>query len=378
MGETFDESRIEAIATAAAEALELSAYGAEPWELALQLLNSEFPNAYFALVNQDFLNNRMNQAVSWNIEPSLVNSYSDYYAFINPYQTLWTSLKSGEILSSEEVFPVRNIRNSEFYSDWLSKAEGRTAGIGLKIDAGPNDTVYFPMHSAEDYIENYTRPFVEILTRLRGPLGRAIRISRSLVDAGRGLTARAALVGSHQGPSFVVDHTMRVVDMNSAADVLLQKPGFVSLRGGKIVFSEKQIGQRLVNSVRDLSFSPFTQTSRLSWDGGGKWLISLSRLPTDPTHRLLGSRAQILVTLKDLSQKPVGSDFAEFGRLFHLTPAELRLSAALGHGQSLSDAAASLGITFETARQRLKQIFQKTGVSKQSELCVMLARFENY
>ena len=378
MGDAFDEARITAIATATAEALEQAAFGAESWELALKLLNAEFPNAYLALVNQDFLNNRMNQAISWNLDPTLMTSYSEYYAFINPYQALWTSVKSGGILSSEDIFPVSNIRNSEFYNDWLFKAEGRTAGIGLKIDASPTDTIYLPMHSPENYIEHYARPFTEILKRLRGPLERAVRVSRVLQDAGNGIAAKAALAGNGSEAAFVIDHTMRLQDANPLATTLLRKAGFVSFRGGRLVFHDKALAERLGHLVRSLTASALCQVSRVGWDdGSGKWLISLTRVPTDPVQRLIAPRTQILIKLTNLARPPAGGDLTEFGRLFHLTPAELRLAAALGDGQSLSDAASSLGITFETARQRLKQVFQKTSTAKQSELCVMLARFHN-
>ena len=373
----FDDDRITAIATAAAEALELAAFGAEPWELTLKLLNAEFPNAYFALVNQDFLNDRMNQAMAWNIDPALMESYGEYYAFINPYQALWTSVKSGGILNSEAVYPASNIRNSEFYNDWLFKAEGRTAGIGLKIDASPTDTIYLPMHAPEGYIERYDRPFTEILTRLRGPLERAIRISRALQEAGDGIAARVALAGNDRDPAFVVDRAMRLLDANSAATALLQRAGFVSFRGGRLRFHDKALAERLVHLARDMASSALSQTSRVGWDGGGKWLISLTRLPVGQVERVIAPRAQILITLKDLAQVPPSGDLTEFARLFSLTPAETRLAAALGDGMALGDAATSLGITFETARQRLKQVFRKTGTAKQSELCVMLARFQN-
>lgn len=377
MGETFDEGRIAAIAATAAEALELAAFGAEPWELVLKLLNAAFPNAYFALMNQDFLNDRMNQGIAWNIDPALLESYGEYYAFINPYQALWTSVKSGGILNSEAMYPVRNIRSTEFYNDWLFKAEGRTAGIGLKIDASPTDTIYLPMHSPESHIKHYARPFTEILTRLRGPLERAIRISRALQEAGDGIAARVALAGNDREPAFVVDGSLRLLDANAAASALLQRPGFISLRGGRLVFRDKVLAERLAHLAGNMASSALSQTSRLGWDGGGKWLIALTRLPVDPVQRIIAPRAQILITLRDLAQKQAGGDLREFARLFHLTPAETRLAAALGDGMSLGDAATSLGITFETARQRLKQVFRKTGTARQSELCVMLARFHD-
>lgn len=48
----------------------------------------------------------------------------------------------------------------------------------------------------------------------------------------------------------------------------------------------------------------------------------------------------------------------------------------LFEGLSLSAAAEMLGITRETARHRLKQIFQKTGVHRQSALISLMHRME--
>lgn len=378
MGEAFDDQRIASVAAEVGEALELAAIGAEPWELALHLLNAEFPNAYFALVNQDFLHGRMNHAVSWNIDPSLVASYSEYYAFINPYQERWMALKSGEILSSEAVFPVRNIRNTEFYNDWLFKAEGRTAGIGLKLDASPTDTIYLPMHTGEDYIAHYSEASVEILARLRGPLERAIRVSRALQRTGNDIAARAALINQDKGPALVVDHSMHIVEANTEAVGLLRQDSLAGSRRGRLQFRDKALSERVVHRVRALASSPLGETSRIGWDdGSSKWLVSLARLPTDRVQRLLAPRAQILLRLTDLAARRLSGDLTEFARLFHLTPAEMRLAAALGDGLSLTDAATGLSITFETARQRLKQVFQKTGTTKQSELCVLITRFHN-
>lgn len=366
------------MATEVGEALELAAIGAEPWELALRLLNAEFPNAYFALVNQDFLHGRVNHAVSWNIDPSLVASYSEYYAFINPYQERWMALKSGGILSSEAVYPVKNIRRTEFYNDWLFKADGRTAGIGLKLDASPTDTIYLPMHTQEDYIAHYAEASTEILKRLRGPLERAIRISRTLQRTGGDVAARAALVGHGEGPALVVDHSMRIIEANTEAAGLLRQDALAGSRHGRLRFRDKALSERVAHRVRVLTSSPLSEACRIGWDdGSSKWLLSLIRLPADPVQRLLAPRPQILLRLTNLSAPPPSSDLAEFARLFRLTPAETRLAAALGGGLSLTDAATGLGITFETARQRLKQVFQKTGTAKQSELCVLLVRFHS-
>jgi DNA-binding CsgD family transcriptional regulator len=57
---------------------------------------------------------------------------------------------------------------------------------------------------------------------------------------------------------------------------------------------------------------------------------------------------------------------------FGLTPAEARLALHLVAGETLRSAEAKLGITYETARTHLKNIFDKTGTCRQAELVVVI------
>ena len=59
-------------------------------------------------------------------------------------------------------------------------------------------------------------------------------------------------------------------------------------------------------------------------------------------------------------------------RRFGLTPAEAKLALQLVAGEPLRSAAVKLGISYETARTELKNIFNKTGTSRQAELLVVI------
>ena len=64
--------------------------------------------------------------------------------------------------------------------------------------------------------------------------------------------------------------------------------------------------------------------------------------------------------------KRAGSDFLV--DLFGLSPSEARLAWAIAQGMSISEAAADLGLTVETARNYSKKIYAKTGARGQAEL----------
>jgi DNA-binding CsgD family transcriptional regulator len=59
-------------------------------------------------------------------------------------------------------------------------------------------------------------------------------------------------------------------------------------------------------------------------------------------------------------------------RAFGLTPAEARLAARLATGERLEDTTSALGITKNTARAQLKNVFAKTDTHRQAELVALL------
>jgi DNA-binding CsgD family transcriptional regulator len=83
--------------------------------------------------------------------------------------------------------------------------------------------------------------------------------------------------------------------------------------------------------------------------------------------------ARIVISVDELV--PAAADTGQALRAaFNLTPAEVRLAGRIGQGASLREAAEAEGVTFETARTRLKSVFAKTDTSRQAELALLVAR----
>jgi DNA-binding CsgD family transcriptional regulator len=83
------------------------------------------------------------------------------------------------------------------------------------------------------------------------------------------------------------------------------------------------------------------------------------------------ARAAILLTDLDVERSAVLPDKALVTG-FGLTSSEARLAKRLASGESLKEAADGEGVTFETARSRLKVIFNKLNVHRQAELVRLL------
>jgi DNA-binding CsgD family transcriptional regulator len=74
------------------------------------------------------------------------------------------------------------------------------------------------------------------------------------------------------------------------------------------------------------------------------------------------------------ASRQLRADISAVGRIFQLTPAEMRLLKHLVAGARISDAAAALGITQATAKTHCSRIFSKAGVSRLVELMTMIGQ----
>jgi DNA-binding CsgD family transcriptional regulator len=68
----------------------------------------------------------------------------------------------------------------------------------------------------------------------------------------------------------------------------------------------------------------------------------------------------------------LGRRLAAARMVFGLSPGQMALAACIASGQSLTDAAETLGVSINTARTHLKRIYDKTGVNAQTALVRLL------
>jgi len=200
-------------------------------------------------------------------------------------------------------------------------------------------------------------------------MGLARRFSRSRVETAMATLERAGF------PAILVDWHGHATQLNPAAEALLGPDLFIA--GGRLGARDRDSNealQRLVSlAVASASPADLAEASP----------VSVARPPGQPllvdavpTAGLLAdafrhSRALLLIT--DLDRKPVPIE-RRLRKAFALSGGEARLTTLLGEGLTLTQAAEVLKITRETADDRLKAIFAKTSVSRQSELAALAAR----
>lgn len=200
-------------------------------------------------------------------------------------------------------------------------------------------------------------------------MGLAHRFALSRVETALTTLERAGF------PAILIDWRGHATQLNPAAEALLGLDLFIV--GGRLGARDRDDNealQRLVNlAVTSASPADFADASAVSVRRSpGRPLL----IDAVPTRGLLAdafrhSRALLLIT--DLDGKPVPVE-RRLRRAFALADDEVQLTTLFGEGMTLTQAAEVLKITREVADGRLKAIFAKTGVSRQSDLAALVGR----
>lgn len=177
---------------------------------------------------------------------------------------------------------------------------------------------------------------------------------------------------------IILSSDRKIIFASAAAQSLLQKKTCIYSEDGYLVFirpddndefflllqdgsSRAQLDDHLQiqcpkSGQRFLLLAVPASEGEVNWSPNARWLIFI--VSTEPEYSF---------PEKILQQK------------FKLTPAECALTRRMIHGDSITKAAAKIGISPHTARTQLKSIYIKTGVNSQAKLiCLILNATRNY
>ena len=105
------------------------------------------------------------------------------------------------------------------------------------------------------------------------------------------------------------------------------------------------------------------------------WLL-VEAMPVTAFGSDLFSPGRVILLLTDLTS-PLRPEATQLCAAFGLTVAEAKLAAKLASGSGIVGAAASLGVSRETARTQLKAVFAKTNTRRQAELAALVSRLRS-
>lgn len=169
--------------------------------------------------------------------------------------------------------------------------------------------------------------------------------------------------------ALAISRSGRLVFINALAERLIGQSEALSIRQDHLVFRDPAQG-RLVEQLAShpSMIDALQMQERVLNLGDDRSKIAALLAPIDIRDVFdTAMPASLMIYLHDL-RRTARASAALVGKLFGLAPAEARLAILLGEGLTLRAAAARMGITENSVRSYCKNIFQKAGLSRQTDI----------
>lgn len=355
-----------------------TAYDPALWVDVMERLSDAVGGLRGCLTRIDRVTGEGVDAILFRSDPAWVDAYAAHFGNCNVFSSAEEQPEPGRnwvprVITDEDCLERDTYHASEYFNDFMRPQDVDRA---LFIRLGLSGTVASTINIGRRTGGAFEQSDLDLAARLQPHMIRAYEIGQRLatnLDVSRSLSAR--LEQSHHA-LFLVDGDCTLQFANLAAERLMRRDSGLTVINRRLTLRRPDAARRFEHLV-DLAArrGPGRTGGTMSLEppgGGAAMVLRTAPLPIDmgPLYR---ASAPVLVNVTDL-EIDVPAPAVELKDLFGLTPAEVRLAAAVFEGQTLAEAAEAFGLSVNTIRYQLARIFDKTGVSRQAELVKLMMR----
>ena len=341
------------------------------WGAFLDALGTTIGGHFLNLSSIDISERRVEFMAIGRYDPAFAKEYEEHYWTVDPWVEAANRrgmLRAGLLDLGERFVPTNELKKTEFYND-LGRRFECVGGISAIVEVGPS---LASLSVNQNRFGQFDDAELDLVRMLVPHVQRALQVHQRLERAERITEDATSVLDRVHHAVFFVSATGRLLFANRAAqEMLCSRDGLIDMHGELRASAPAQTRELRAAIAAALSVSTGIVAPRpvllLSRPSGRRPLVLVaSPLPSYYRTTVAGqSAAAIFVTDPERGAKP---DAETIASILRLTPAEARLAACLAAGEPLNEAAERLGIRLETARKRLKTIFQKTDTHRQADL----------
>jgi DNA-binding CsgD family transcriptional regulator/PAS domain-containing protein len=309
-------------------------------------------------------------SLQWGIDPASARLYQEYYGTRDLWmQKATPHIYAGWLATSEEICPLEELVRSEFYNDYLQPNEMAHAMWGV-IENSPARIINIGI-----YRDLRKRPFrggdLNLLRFLAPHLDRAFRMHLQLSELKTRADNLQNAIDMVATGIILLGSNSRIIHMNhAAAKLLAEDNGLIALQG-------RLHAERTTETATLHNLIAQAQDTSRGKGVGPAGAISISRrtrpalqvliAPVRNIHLDAACPVYAIAFVTDPSQK-VRPTADILQTLYGLTPAECRVTLLLGDDYAPPAIAGLIGVSRNTLKTQLTNIYRKTGTSRQSQV----------
>ena len=317
----------------------------------------------------------------WGNDPKYLQLYQEIYVKLNPVlvPTLLYA-KVGDIISTADLIPYDEFLSSRFYKEWVAP-QGYVDSVFTTLDKSSTGYAFFAVtrHERHGLVDDATRRRMGLLAP---HFRRSVAISK-VIDLNK--VEAAALADTLDGLAagmFLVNESGRLVHANVSGHQMLADKSVVQIVSSRLTSFDAQASGALYEvfaaaGVGDSAVGRGGVAVPMTSRNGERYVAHVLPL-TSGARRQAGvtyAAAAAVFVRKAVLDLP--SPIETLAKVYHLSPAELRVLFAIVEIGGVPQVAPALGLSEPTVRSHLQHIFEKTGTDRQADLVKLVAVYMN-
>ena len=304
-------------------------------------------------------------------DPHYIKLYAETYSKLGPL-TSYPPL--GKIVSMGDLVPYDEFCRGAFFQEWM-RPQGCVDMADVVLENSKSDAkIMMAVHVSKRLVDDEIRRRIAMLVP---HANRALMINRAVERKASQTAAFSETLDSLGAGVLLVDAECRIVHANTAGQRLLAEDDCLRSMSGRLVLRDGEANQNLRRTVGLGGDEVAVRRDALlltAHDGARSivHLLPLKSLLRNGTKGPLDAVAAVFVRKVEMDCKSYGGLIA---RTFGLTPAELRVFLAIVDVGGVPESSEKLGVAETTVKTHLKQVFSKTGASRQADLVKLAAGF---
>jgi DNA-binding CsgD family transcriptional regulator len=332
------------------------------------------------LLLRDAVNKSAEALFTFGVTPHYLQLYLDQYAKIDPTAAPMFFSEVGLVATTKDLVPYDEFLRTRFYREW-ARPQGwvDSAQSILEKSVTSFAHVSFLRNEATGLVDGAARMRMQLIVphmRRAVLVGKVIDLKTAEAD---GL---ADTVDGVSAGMFLVDASTRIVHANASGHAMLTQGSLLRAVGGKLAPNDASAEQGL-NEVcamaerGDAAVGVKGIAIPLMALDGEHYVAHVLPLTSGARRRAGATYTAAAAVFVHKAALDAPSPQEAIGKLYKLTPTELRVLLAIVEVGGVPEVAEALGIAVSTVRTHLTQLFAKTDTNRQVDLVKLVARYTN-
>ncbi len=346
----------------------------EPWSDCLKQLNRVFQSDLAVLMvvpsrqpgNKYLLNRVVNSQADFPM------TTANHWIALDPFQ----AIPPDRATSLDELDDREAIEDSAFYRDLIRPTGIRyILAVNIVPAEHPDLTLKLRIARHRDR-SDFSTGDREAVNSLIEHFKLALQFLDQMAIKQIERNAFADAINQFMLGTLILDRQGRIVASNRVARDSIRKHQALGDSGGTLTLSDKEANRQLYDALAAISRNPTADRSiptTITVAPGDCKALGLMVRPVRAEDVLAHPvHAHAVVFISDPEGTPeISADTLK--DLFGFTGSEARVAAYLANGHSLPEAAEALSISINTAKSHARNIYEKTGVNKQTKFIQLIS-----